>query len=156
VRIDEEASVPPTEFPAPSFVFVDEARIADLRRVESKAFDLRKLIAVCEELNQCYRAQCYHAVAALTRSLLDHVPPIFGAGTFAEVANNTGPRSFKEAMQHLENGARKIADPHLHGHIRSSEALPTRVQVDFSQSVDVLLGEIVRRLQAPRIPSPGS
>lgn len=131
-----------------AFVYVDEARIADLRRLESQVFDLRKLVALCEELNQCYRSQCYHAVAALTRAVLDHIPPVFGVGSFTEVANNyAGARSFRECMRHLEEAARKIGDAHLHTHVRSSETLPTRVQVNFSNEVDVLLAEVIRILQ---------
>jgi hypothetical protein len=143
----EPNAVTPDLSPA-AFVYVDEARIADLRRLESEAFDLRKLIAYCEELNQCYRAQCYHAVAALTRGVIDHVPPVFACRTFAEVANNyAGTRSFKDAMRRLEEAARKIADSHLHTPIRKSEVLPTRVQVNFSNEVDVLLSEVIRVLQ---------
>jgi hypothetical protein len=135
--------------PAPAvFVYVDESRIADLRAIEARDFDLRKVVAICEELNQCYRAQCYHAVAALTRALIDHVPPLLGMRSFTEVANNyAGSRSFKASMKQLDTAARVIADQHLHTQIRDSEVLPTRVQVDFSQVIDVLLGEIVRLLQ---------
>lgn len=144
---NEKAPMPLDETPA-AFVYVDEARIADLRRLDSGEFDLRKLIALCEELNQCYRAQCYHAVAALTRAVIDHVPPILGCKNFAEVANNyAGAKSFKDCMRRLEDAARKIADAHLHTQIRDSEVVPTRVQVNFSNEVDVLLGEIIRRLQ---------
>lgn len=132
----------------PDFVYVDEARIGALRQVENARFDLRKLLAICEELNLCYRSQCYHAVAALTRSLMDHVPPIFECASFTEVANNyDGGRSFKECMQRLEGAARKIADSHLHTQIRSSESLPTRTQVDFSNEMDWLLAEIIRILE---------
>jgi hypothetical protein len=141
-----QAPVATPEVPA-AFVYVDESRIADLRRLESADFDLRKLVAICDELNQCYRAQCYHAVAALTRALIDHVPPIFGMRSFPEVANNyAGSRSFRDSMRQLDTAARTISDQHLHTQIRAREALPTRVQVDFSQVVDVLLAEIVRLL----------
>ena len=130
-----------------ALIFVDEARISDLRQISSPQFDLRRVIAICEELNICYRSQCYFAVAALTRALLDHVPPIFGVDTFAKVANNyAGGRSFRGSMQHLESSARHIADGHLHVQIRSKESLPTRTQVNFSADVDVLLAEIVRIL----------
>lgn len=133
-----------------TFVYVDESRIADLRSIERTTFDLRKLIALCEELNQCYRGQCYHAVAALTRAVIDHVPPIFGCRSFAEVANNyAGSRSFKDSMRQLETSARAIGDQHLHTQIRDREVLPSRVQVDFSQVMDVLLAEITRIL-SPR------
>jgi len=141
----EATSVTPS---APAeYTYVDEVRNADLRRANSTKYDLRKLVALCEELNICYRSQCYHAVAALTRTLLDHVPPTFGLRTFAEVANNYGgSKSFRECMQRLEGSARNIADMHLHTPIRHSEALPTRTQVNFSNDVDVLLAEAVRLL----------
>lgn len=139
-----EAGAPSQE--GPSYVYVDEVRIADLRRVQASQYDLQKLIALCEELNVCYRSQCYHAVAALTRAVLDHIPPILGSKSFPEVANNYGgSKSFKACMQRLE-GARKIADGHLHTQVRKSEVLPTRTQVNFSNELDVLLGEIVRVL----------
>jgi len=131
-----------------AFVFVDEARLADLRKLTPPNFDLLKLISLCEELNVCYRSQCYFAVAALTRALLDHVPPIFGLDSFAKVANNYGQggKSFSESMQHLENSARRIADAHLHLRIRKKESLPSRTQVNFAADVDVLLSEVVRIL----------
>lgn len=142
------------EPPPPAFVYVDESRIADLRATDADNFDLRKLIALCEELNQCYRAQCYHAVAALTRALIDHIPPLLGMRSFSEVANNyAGSRSFKAGMLQLDTAARSIADQHLHAQIRSTEVLPTRVQVDFSQVVDVLLAEIVRVLNPRNRPA---
>jgi hypothetical protein len=147
-HVEPEREPVPPDLSPPEFVYVDEARIADLRRLDPKPFDLRKLIAFCEELNQSYRAQCYHAVAALTRALIDHVPPIFGFRTFGEVVNHaSGTQSFKDTMRRLDGAARKIADSHLHTPVRDSEVLPTRVQVNFSNEVDVLLGEIIRILQ---------
>lgn len=132
---------------ATALVFVDEARLADLRQVTSKRCDLRKLIAICDELNICYRSQCYFAAAALTRTLLDHVPPVFRVDSFSAVANNhSGGKSFKASMQHLASSARNIADGHLHTQIRKVESLPTRTQVNFASDVDVLLAEVVRVL----------
>src|SRR5207244_7242236 len=100
-------------------------------------------------MNSCFVAGNFFAVAMLARSILDHVPPIFGVKNFAEVANNYagGSKSFKQSMQHLENSSRKIADAHLHVQIRSKEVLPTKTQVNFSSDMDVLLGEIVRILK---------
>ena len=40
-----------------------------------------------------------------------------------------------------------VADGLLHVHIRASETLPSAAQVDYSQSLDVLLGEVVRFLR---------
>jgi len=50
-------------------------------------------------------------------------------------------------MGHLDNAARKIADQHLHVQVRKREVLPTIVQVDFSNNLDLLLSEIVRILK---------
>jgi hypothetical protein len=127
--------------------FVDLSRMDELRGVTSSSFDLAKLIKLCEELNICYANECFLAVTMLTRTILDHVPPILGVSTFKEVANNYGGKSFKNSMQHLQNSSRNIADSHLHLPIRKKESLPTRVQVNFRNDLDVLLAEIVRVLK---------
>jgi len=84
------------------------------------------------------------AVAALTRALLDHIPPIFGQPAFAQVASNHNGQSFKTAMQRLQTSARSIGDAHLHQQIRRRETLPLPQQVNFAAEIDVLLAEIVR------------
>jgi hypothetical protein len=127
--------------------YVDLGRIDELRSLSVQRFDLTKLIRFCEELNKCYANNCFLAAAMLTRSIINHVPPIFGYQSFVEVANNYGSRSFKRSMQNLQNSLRNIADSHLHLPIRNKESLPTRVQVDFSSDIDVLLAEIVRVLR---------
>ena len=128
--------------------YVDINRLDELKEIEDANFDLSKLITLCDELNKCYANDCLLAVAMLTRAILDHVPPIFRCKTFAEVANSyPGSKSFKASMQHLETSSRKIADSHLHVQIRSKEALPSRVQVNFSNDLDVLLAEIARILK---------
>jgi len=125
---------------------IADTRLAELRALASSCFDFKKLIRLCEEINVAYSEGCYFATAMLTRGLLDHVPPLFGKGTFSEVGNNYsgGGRSFKETMHHLQNAARRVADSHLHMPIRNSETLPTAQQVNFSSQLDMLLAEIVR------------
>ena len=130
-----------------SNTFVDELRMDQLSHINSQNYDLTRLVELCKELNIRYSKESYLAVAMLTRSLLDHIPPIFGVSTFSEVANNyNGSRSFKESMQRLDTSCRKIADSHLHIAIRKKEVLPTKTQVNFTNDVDVLLAEIVRLL----------
>lgn len=126
--------------------FIADSRIDELRKLASADFDFQRLIRLCEELNASYNDGNYYATAMLTRGLLDHVPPIFGHSTFAQVANNYsgGGRSFKEAMRHLEGSARNVADAHLHMPIRKSETLPTAQQVYCASQLDVLLSEVVR------------
>ena len=123
---------------------ISAQRVVELRTLNSTAFDFRKLIRLCEEINITYRNECYFATAMLARALLDHVPPIFGMRSFAEVANNYGGKSFKGTMQHLEEGLRNVADGHLHQQIRKSESVPTAQQVNFAAPLDMLLSEIVR------------
>jgi len=127
--------------------FVDPERLSQLKSIKSTIYDLSRLICLCEELDIAYTQECYHAVAMLTRSILDHIPPIFNAKSFAEVANNySGGRSFKEIAQHLEKSSRKVGDAHLHTQIRAKESLPNQTQVDVRQALDVILAEVIRVL----------
>ena len=128
--------------------YVDKSRLLELKNIANRKFDMARLIKILEELNICHKNSCYISVITLTRALLDHVPPIFACKAFSEVANNyTGSKSFKESMMHLEKSSRKIADQYLHTQVRQSESLPNQTQVNFSNDIDVLLGEIVRVLK---------
>jgi len=145
---DHKITTEKFENPVHKLSFVDPSRIEELSQVKNADFDLRKLIRFCEELNICYQNECYLAVAILTRALIDHIPPILAFNTFSEVVNNyAGTKSFKDHMKRLEDSSRKIADAHLHTGIRSKETLPTSTQVNFSNDIDVLLGEIIRILK---------
>jgi len=128
--------------------YVNIQRIDELRFINGTSYDLSKLIRMCDELNICYSSGAYFAALMLVRSILDHIPPIFGCRTFSEIANNhNGGKSFKEAMQRLENTSRKIADSYLHSQIRNSESLPNSTQVKFDSELDFLLAEIYRILK---------
>lgn len=126
--------------------FVDLTRIEELRNTKNDKFDLTRLIKFCEELNDNYSNDNYLSVAMLGRSIINHVPPIFGFTTFNEVANNYGGASFKKITNHLNITMRGIADSFLHDPIRKKESLPNATQVDFSQDLDFLLAEVVRKL----------
>lgn len=127
--------------------FVNSNRIEELKNLKSPQYEFAKLIKYCEEINICYKNECYLAVAMLTRAIIDHIPPIFNAFNFKNVYGQNGSRSFKEQMTHLDNSLRKIADSYLHSHIRSKEALPNNTQVNFSQDIDVLLAEVCRQIK---------
>jgi hypothetical protein len=129
--------------------YVAQSRIDDLAGLSAPRFDVTKLLELLRELTDCQERRCYFAIAALVRTILNHVPPIFGYKTFAEVtANYGGGKSFKDSMVRLEESARSIADQHLHAMIRARESTPTLTQVDFSNELDVLLAEIVRTLKS--------
>ena len=132
----------------PMDTYIDPNRIEELRAIRNTNFDLSKLIRLCEESNLCRSSECFFSMIMLTRSIIDHVPPIFGCAKFPEVASNySGAKSFRESMKHLENSSRKIADQHLHCQIRKSETVPTLTQVNFANDLDVLLAEVVRVLK---------
>lgn len=127
--------------------YIHVSRIAELNSIKTNNFDLSRLIRYCEELNAAFSHGCYLSTAMLVRALIDHIPPIFEKDTFAEVTNNYGNRSFKESMKNLNNSMRKISNSHLHTQIRTKEILPNSNQVDFTNDLDVLLAEIVRKLK---------
>ncbi|MEG9438737.1 hypothetical protein JAO29_21555 [Edaphobacter sp. HDX4] len=130
-------------------VLVAGSRLVELRSLSAAEYDFKKLVRLCEEVNSACALQCYYATAMLTRSILDHVAPVFGFRTFSEVTNNYagGGSSFKDAMHYLDNASPKIGDAHLHTVIRKSESLPTAQQVNCGQQLDVLLSDIIRIMQ---------
>jgi hypothetical protein len=128
--------------------FVDPIRLDELASLPPTQLDVSRLVRLCEELNVAFHYRSFHAVAFITRAILDHIPPVFGATSFAQVANNhSGGKSFKEIALQLETVSRKVGDTLLHGQIRKSEALPTLAQVDVRQQLDTALGEVVRILR---------
>lgn len=140
-------STNPVRAPIVKTQFVDASRIASLRSVKSQ-WDLTRLVRLCEELNFAYGSDCFMSVAMLGRAILDHVPPILGHRTFADVANQyAGASSLRKSMQSLQLSLRNIADAHLHIPVRRKEVLPTAQQVDFHKDLDVLLGEVIRVLK---------
>lgn len=131
----------------PMPAYVDPERILQLQRIKSAQWDLKRLVRLLQEVNIVHANEAYMATAMLVRAVTDHVPPIFGAKNFAEVANNyQASRSFSDQMKQLDASLRKIADSHLHQSARKAEVLPLAPQVDFRGALDVLLSEIVRLL----------
>ncbi|MBL7851614.1 MAG: hypothetical protein JNN04_11985 [Cyclobacteriaceae bacterium] len=133
-------------FPTISTSFINESRIAALENLSNDRFDISKLIRLCDELNVCYGNDCHYAMLALVRTLIDHVPPIFGKTTFAQVTTDCGSRNFKRAMAHLDNTSRTIANEAMHSPISEKEILVNEQTVNFSQDIDYLLTEIVHTL----------
>lgn len=127
-------------------IFVEVNRIEELKNVSNSNFDLTRLIRFCEEINANYSNENYLSVAMLGRSIINHIPPIFGFATFADVCSQYGGASFKKIASHLNFTMRGIADSFLHDKIRMKESLPNSTQVNFAQDLDVLLAEIVRKL----------
>jgi Arc/MetJ-type ribon-helix-helix transcriptional regulator len=135
----------PQDTPPAAKAYVDLARITTLQSIRNAKWDFARLAELCRELNVAAANRCHMSTAMLLRTILNHVPPVLGFNTFAEVANNyAGTKSFKSSMQRLEISLRNIADLHLHTPIRAREDVPSAVQVDFAADLDVLLGEVIR------------
>ncbi|RUU36350.1 hypothetical protein EOC93_25280 [Mesorhizobium sp. M6A.T.Ce.TU.002.03.1.1] len=128
--------------------YVDVGTIAVLGSLADPRFDFTRLVQMCRELNVAHQQECNIAVAMLVRAVMDHIPPIFGKTTFAEVANSR-PKSLKETLQPLES-IRKIADTFHHVQIRKSETIPTATAVNASNAVESLLQEIIRTVRETR------
>ena len=126
--------------------YISERRIDELRTLPNVQWDLTRLIRMLEELNDAYERGNFLTVPMLIRAIKDHVPPIFSELNFSSVFNKSS-KSVKGNLERLENSLKHIADGQLHSHIRNSEVLPTDVQVDFRNDLDVLLGEVVRRVK---------
>jgi len=127
-------------------LYIAAARLENLRKLQSPQFDIRRLVRMCEEINSSWQHGNLIAVAALTRILLDHVPPIFGHPTFVQVTANAS-RSLKAIFEALEQNSRKISDSLIHQTIRKKETLPTEQMVNCSQNMDVLLAELIRVIE---------
>lgn len=124
--------------------YIATERIDQLQNIKNPNYDFSRLVKLCEEINDNYQRNNLLSVAMLGRSILNHVPPLFGFDTFSQVANNYGNISFKTSMNHLNNTMRNIANSYLHEKMRMKESIPLKNQVNFSQDLDLLLDEIVR------------
>jgi hypothetical protein len=127
---------------------VESGLIARLAEKKSDAADVGSLVKMCREINSSYAHGNILATALLMRTVLNHVPPVFGHDTFSQVVANVG-RSLKESFEHLENGLRKVADFHAHRTIAAFESYPSVAQVEpFRPQFELLLQQVEARLNA--------
>jgi hypothetical protein len=152
-RASEPAGNRAAPVEAEGSLYISLELIDALSEIQSQQWDLKKLVQLCRELNGAFARKHYMTTAMLVRAILDHVPPIFNAKNFEELANSYSGNgaSFKKHMLNLQNSSRNVADGHLHKQIRASEVLPTELEVSFQPALGELLGEIVRKLNAPAI-----
>jgi len=127
--------------------FVESEIVDTIRNIQHARFDLGKLIRFVEELNSAYESGNYLSTILLLRAIMNHVPPIFGADTFAQMVACSG-RSVKKILQRLDENARPIADLHAHMTIRKTEHLPTRNQIEpYKSSLEILLNEAISKIE---------
>ena len=129
-------------------VFIHFDTLEELRLIKTDDFDITKLVRMCEELNDSYNRGNLISSILLLRAILNHVPPIFGKKTFAQVVASSG-RSAKNILGKLEDDARPIADFHNHILIRKKEHCPTISQLDpYKSCFEVLIQEIITLLHS--------
>ena len=117
-----------------------------LQEASSPRFDTAFLVRLCKEINSCFSHGNIVATALTMRTVLNHVPPVFGHDTFKEVVAHS-ERSLKDIFTHLEGGLRKIADSLGHGTIVNSISYPSASQVEpFKPQFEVLLNAACDRL----------
>lgn len=132
-----------------SITYIAQSRIDEIESLKTKQFDLSKLISLCNELNQCSTSNSVNAVASLQRTIINHVPPIFGFNDFGQVvAQYKTGKSVKKNFERMYNSMKNISDNHTHSLISKADSLPNMTQVDFSNDLDVLLAEICKILKA--------
>jgi len=152
--IREALSKTPVEWSALQNEFVDSSVIEKLRLVQNPNYDLTKVIQFCQEINGTFNAGYYLSTALLIRSLINHIPPIFGHKTFQQVVSQA-TKSRKELFMPLDQVARDVGDLHTHDTIRHKENLPTKRQIElFKPSIEILLQEIITELQKSEISQP--
>jgi len=102
---------------------------------------------MCREINSSYAHGNILATLLLMRTVLNHVPSVFGHETFEQVAAHTGGKSLKISFDHLETGLRNVADFHAHRRITSLELYPSVAQVEpFKPDFEQLLHEVVKHV----------
>lgn len=142
---------PGTEDPGLSEYFISQSLIDRLEGIADSDLNADKLCGYCRELNSSYYHGNIVACLLLIRTIMNHIPPLFGQNSFEQVAANV-PRSQKEMFSHLQSGVRKLADMYAHQPIRRHDEYPTQAQIDpYKPQVEVLLQELLCRLKPSEI-----
>ncbi|OIR12518.1 hypothetical protein GALL_62170 [mine drainage metagenome] len=130
--------------------FISHTRVQALKELKNTSYDCTRLVCLCTEINDCASRNNIYAVAVLTRTIIDHIPPIFGFKSFAEVASNYGGggKSFRLSSDHLNKQMRFVADKFLHMQIRDKEVMPDMHEVNFSRELETILAEVCRLLKS--------
>ncbi len=131
----------------PSQDFVDSALLARIASLGGSSFSLTKLTRFTVELNENYGRGNYLSCSLLIRAIINHIPPLFGQRTFAQVVAGSS-RSVKSILGQLDEGARDIGDLHSHEIVDGNSSPPTKNQVEpYKPPFEVLYREIERRLR---------
>ncbi len=135
---------------------VDPAIINALTEIETANSDAASLVRMCREINSSYAHGNILATVLLMRTVLNHVPPVFGFDTFVQVVANSG-KSLRDSFDHLEGGLRKVADFHAHRKMAASGFYPSGAQVEpYKPQFELLLQQVIARLASWAKANPGT
>ncbi len=118
----EVQGVTPDTEPTPSIApYISEKIAASLlASAKTRKYHTAKLEEIIFELNDAVERNKALSAHSLTRALLDHIAPLFGHKTFAQVANNySWTQTDKKRVQQLDTIFRFDADDSLHTPISS-------------------------------------
>ena len=127
--------------------YIDKKTLVRIINIKNNNFDLSRLIALSKELDDNFSLENYYACSMIIRSIVDHIPPIFGKNNFSEVCSNYGDKSFKDIISPLNETAKKIGDFYLHTQVSKKVLKISKTQVGFQANIDVLLNEIANILE---------
>lgn len=138
---------------APQSNYASLELIKKLELLNQKPLFTLKLTSLLDELNVAYANNMVYACHALLRSVLDHVPPIFGSNDFNAVADNySWGRTDKAHMKALKD-FRNSADDALHKQIRKTDVLLELQGIPNHRALNVLLSEAVELIEGMATPT---
>ncbi len=131
----------------PTSLYVRE-EIIEAIKSKKDGFNYKKLLKLMTELNKNYLDSNAYSCLALIRAITDHIPPLLGYISFAEVVNNyKGAKTTKNYISNLHND-RDVSDDSLHTRISKSEDLIDMDNVPNKQFLNKLLQECIENTVA--------
>lgn len=125
--------------------YVNQGLIDQLEGLQPKGLHLGKLKAMLRELNAVYTAEQPYASLMLCRAIMDHVPPIFGFNTFANVVSQVNGQTDRKHLMLLRDN-RFVSDDALHRPISKHADILELQDVPNRQAINTLVRLIIDAL----------
>lgn len=109
-----------------------------------------KLVELCESINTNYGYGHFMTVIILVRGILDYIPTIFGFSNRVNLISRVkNKKTFKEAVNTVENSVKNMADDSLHAPATRKETLKvSKVLVDsLSGNLEIILAEVATQIR---------
>lgn len=134
------ATTDPGRYIAPSII--DRLQAAQ----PTAEYNLKKLISLLQELDDCYHLGHVYASHALLRAVLDHIPPVFEQKNYGAVVNNVPwSRTDRSYIKQLDL-FRVQADDVLHRQMRKTPEVLDIDDLPRGAAVNALLNAVLDEL----------